>query len=177
MIETENGVFMVDPSMVDILDIDQIKPYEKNAKKHDEEQVQQIINSIKAFGMNDPIGVWGKDNICVEGHGRLLALKQMGETKVPVIHLDNLTDEQRKAYALAHNKLTMNTGFDFSALESELDDLSDYFDMADFGFFDKSNQDFADALDLEDDPKPVYKDDDDKKLYHCPKCGFEFEAE
>ena len=98
MIETENGVFMVDPSMVDILDIDQIKPYEKNAKKHDEEQVQQIINSIKAFGMNDPIGVWGKDNICVEGHGRLLALKQMGETKVPVIHLDNLTDEPHDAH-------------------------------------------------------------------------------
>ena len=175
MIETENGVFMVDPSMVDILDIDEIKPYEKNAKKHDEEQVQQIVNSIKAFGMNDPIGVWGKDNICVEGHGRLLALKQMGETKVPVIHLDNLTDEQRKAYALAHNKLTMNTGFDFSTLESELDNLSDYFDMADFGFFENSDSDVdIDGLFVEHESKP--KTEEPKQI-QCPHCGEWFDLE
>ena len=175
MIETENGVFMVDPSMVDILDIDEIKPYEKNAKKHNEEQVQQIINSIKTFGMNDPIGVWGKDNICVEGHGRLLALKQMGETKVPVIHLDNLTDEQRKAYALAHNKLTMNTGFDFSALESELDALSDYFDMTDFGFFENSDSDVdIDDLFVEHESKP--KDEEPKQI-QCPHCGEWFDLE
>lgn len=176
MIETENGVFMVDPSMVDILDIDQIKPYEKNAKKHDEEQVQQIVNSIKAFGMNDPIGVWGKDNICVEGHGRLLALKQMGETKVPVIHLDNLTDEQRKAYALAHNKLTMNTGFDFSTLESELDDLSDYFDMADFGFFDRDKSDFySDSEGTQKAPEGFKEFSEDMETKHvCPRCGYEW---
>jgi len=175
MIETENGVFMVDPSMVDILDIDEIKPYEKNAKKHDEEQVQQIVNSIKAFGMNDPIGVWGKDNICVEGHGRLLVLKQMGETKVPVIHLDNLTDEQRKAYALAHNKLTMNTGFDFSMLESELDNLSDYFDMADFGFFENSDSDVdIDDLFVEHESKPKTEE---PKQVQCPHCGEWFDLE
>ena len=176
MIETENGVFMVDPSMVDILDIDEIKPYEKNAKKHDEEQVQQIVNSIKAFGMNDPIGVWGKDNVCVEGHGRLLALKQMGEAKVPVIHLDNLTDEQRKAYALAHNKLTMNTGFDFSTLESELDNLSDYFDMADFGFFENNYNDAdIDDLFIEHESKP--KEEEEPKQIQCPHCGEWFDLE
>ena len=136
MVESEKtGIFYIDPSMVDMIPISEIKPYKRNAKKHPQEQIEQIINSIKAFGMNDPIGVWGKSNIIVEGHGRYLALREMGESgNVPVIHLDNLTDEQRKAYALAHNKLTMNTDFDFGTLESELDALQDYFDMADFGF-------------------------------------------
>ena len=144
MIEGKSGAFMIDPSMVDMIPIDDIQPYSKNAKKHPQEQIDQIINSIKAFGMNDPIGVWGEENIIVEGHGRYLALREMGESgEVPVIHLDNLTDEQRKAYALAHNKLTMNTDFNFDILSSELDDLSDYFDMTDFGFLDNE----ADEID------------------------------
>lgn len=135
MVEGKSGAFMIDPSMVDMIPIGEIKPYKRNAKKHPQEQIDQIVNSIKAFGMNDPIGVWGKENIIVEGHGRYLALREMGESgEVPVIHLDNLTDEQRKAYALAHNKLTMNTDFDDSLLMPELEELSDIFDMADFGF-------------------------------------------
>lgn len=120
---------------IDYLDINKIKPYKRNAKKHPQEQIEQIINSIKAFGMNDPIGVWGADNVIVEGHGRYLALREMGESgEVPVIHLDNLTDEQRKAYALAHNQLTMNTGFDDDILSLEMEELDNFFDMADFGF-------------------------------------------
>lgn len=136
MVESEKtGIFYVDPSMVDMIPISAIKPYKRNAKKHPQEQIEQIINSINAFGMNDPIGVWGEDNVIVEGHGRYLALKEMGESGlVPVIHLDNLTDEQRKAYALAHNQLTMNTGWDDELLLPELDELGDIFDMSDFGF-------------------------------------------
>ena len=136
MVESEKtGIFYVEPSMVDMIPIGSIKPYKRNAKKHPQEQIEQIINSINAFGMNDPIGVWGEENVIVEGHGRYLALREMGESGlVPVIHLDNLTDEQRKAYALAHNKLTMNTDFDFDALSLEMDELSDFFDMSDFGF-------------------------------------------
>lgn len=134
MVESEKGIFMVDPSMVDMIEIRDIKPYKRNAKKHPQEQIDQIINSIRQFGMCDPIGVWSEKNIIVEGHGRYLALKQMGETRIPVIHLDNLTDEQRRAYALAHNKLTMNTDFDEDILASELEGLQDFFDMEDFGF-------------------------------------------
>ena len=80
-----------------------IKPYEKNPRKNDN-AVEYVANSIKEFGMSDPIGVWGKDNTIVEGHGRYLACKELGIDNVPVIHLDHLTDEQRRAYALAHNK-------------------------------------------------------------------------
>ena len=171
-VESKNtGIFMVDPSMVDMIPIGSIHPYERNAKKHPQEQIDQIINSIKAFGMNDPIGVWGKDNIIVEGHGRYLALCQMGENgKIPVIHLDNLTEEQRKAYALTHNKLTMNTDFDFDTLEDELNDLYDFFDMADFGFEEMENNSYA------DDSPMGFKDfsEDVETKYKCPKCGYEW---
>jgi site-specific DNA-methyltransferase (adenine-specific) len=153
MVESEKtGIFYVDPSMVDMIPISDIKPYKRNAKKHPQDQIEQIINSINAFGMNDPIGVWGEDNVIVEGHGRYLALREMGESGlVPVIHLDNLTDEQRKAYALAHNKLTMNTDFDEGALSLEMEDLSDFFDMSDFGFDAEEEEDHAPAEIVEDE--------------------------
>ena len=150
---------------IDYLNINKIKPYKRNAKKHPQEQIEQIINSIKAFGMNDPIGVWGKDNVIVEGHGRYLALREMGESgEVPVIHLDNLTDEQRKAYALAHNQLTMNTGFDDDILSLEMDDLSDFFDMSDFGF------DFGEEQETSTQAQEVEEDDFDPDAEAEARC-------
>ena len=116
-----------------MLDIDKLKPYEKNAKQHPKEQIEQIKKSIEQFGMNDPIAVWGEDNTIVEGHGRLEALKELGYDEVPCIRLDHLTDEERKAYTLAHNKLTMNSDFDIEILSEELDDILNI-DMTDFGF-------------------------------------------
>ena len=130
--------------------ISDLKPYEKNAKIHTKEQIDQIVKSIEEFGMNDPIAVWGKDNLIVEGHGRLEALKKMGRDEVECIRLDHLTDEERRAYTLAHNKLTMNTDFDFDILNGELDDILNI-DMSDFGF----NMNFDDdeiEEGLEDNP-------------------------
>lgn len=115
---------------IEYVDINSIKPYKNNAKLHPKEQVEQIKNSIEKFGMNDPIGVW--HNEIVEGHGRYEALKELGYTEAPIIRLDNLTDEERKAYGLAHNKLTMNTDFDIETLNSELEEIT--FDMSEFGF-------------------------------------------
>lgn len=113
--------------------INELTPYENNAKIHTKEQIEQIKTSIEKFGMNDPIGVWGEKNIIVEGHGRLEALKELGYEEVECIRLDHLTDEERRAYTLAHNKLTMNTDFDFTKLEEELKNI-DTIDMADFDF-------------------------------------------
>lgn len=116
---------------IEYVGIDNIKPYLNNAKLHPAEQIEQIKKSIEKFGMNDPIGVW-KDEI-VEGHGRLLALKELGYKEVPIIRLDHLSDEERKAYILAHNKLTMNSDFDIDILNEELDDILNI-NMEDFGF-------------------------------------------
>lgn len=117
---------------IEYVDINSIKPYKNNAKLHPAEQIEQIMKSIEQFGMDDPIGVW-KDEI-VEGHGRLIACKELGMTEVPIIRLDHLTNEERKAYTLAHNKLTMNSDFDIDILNDELMNSFDTIDMSDFGF-------------------------------------------
>ena len=116
---------------VEYVPIDTIKEYENNAKIHTDEQIEQIKKSIQEFGFNDPVGVWHGE--CVEGHGRIIAARQLGMTEIPIIRLDDLTDEQRRAYMLVHNKLTMNTDFDFELLDSELGDIIDI-DMSEFGF-------------------------------------------
>lgn len=153
---------------------DELKPYKNNAKRHPEEQIEQIKESIKEFGFNDPIAV-DKDNVVVEGHGRLIAAMEMELEKVPVIKLDELTEEQRKAYTLIHNKLTMNSGFDFSMLSLELSDLKDTFDMSSFGFedfeldstaFDVKDEDFITGTEI-----TKAKD----KTVTCPHCGESFE--
>lgn len=117
---------------IEYVGIDSIQPYENNARSHGKEDVKAIVKSIEEFGFNDPIGVW--NNQIVEGHGRLLAAKELGMKEVPIIRLDELTDEQRKAYALAHNKTAELSGWDFDVLASELQEITDI-DMTEFGFF------------------------------------------
>ena len=143
---------------IEYIPIEDIKPYKNNAKLHPEEQIQQIKNSILEFGFNDPLALW-HDTI-VEGHGRLLAAQELGYKELPVIRLDDLTDEQRKAYTLAHNKLTMNSDFDLDILTAELDDITDI-DMSDFGF----------DLDFDtDEPAEVVEDDYDEEPPAEPKA-------
>lgn len=128
--------------------VDELVPYAGNAKLHPFEQIEQIANSIEEFGNNDPIAVWhnadGEMEI-VEGHGRLLALKKLGIEECPVICLDHLTDEQRRAYVHIHNKLNMNSGFDIGILSSEIEQL-DSFDWGEFGFDDFDLAEIATAV-------------------------------
>ena len=116
---------------IEYVDIDSIKPYENNSRQHGSEDLKAIVDSIKEFGFKDPIGIW-KDTI-VEGHGRLLAAKKIGMKQVPIIRLDDLTDEQRRAYALAHNKTAELSSWDFNLMNLELTNISEI-DMSLFGF-------------------------------------------
>lgn len=121
---------------VETVPLSSLVEYEGNAKVHDEANVEAIRASIRRFGNCDPIGVWtdGRGRlVIVEGHGRRMALEAEGYETAEVIRLDHLTDEERRAYALAHNQTTMMTDFDMGALEAELDALAD-FDMGEFGF-------------------------------------------
>jgi hypothetical protein len=112
--------------------IKELKPYKKNAKKHPKEQVERIANSIKEFGFTQPVIV-DKNNCVVAGHGRILGAKKAGLKQVPTVMLEELTEEQIKAYRLVDNKLN-ESDWDFSLLDEELGILSDDIDMELFGF-------------------------------------------
>ena len=112
--------------------IKQLKPYKKNAKKHNKEQVEQIANSIKEFGFTQPV-IIDKHDCVVAGHGRILGAKKAGLKQVPTVCLDELTEEQIKAYRLVDNKLN-ESEWDFSLLDEELENLIGDMDMNLYGF-------------------------------------------
>lgn len=123
--------------------LDRLVPYERNARTHSPGQVAQIVASIQEFGFTNPLLVDGADGI-LAGHGRLAAAKDMGLAEVPVIVLNHLSAEQRRAYILADNKLALNAGWDEELLRLELGDLQlAEFDLSLIGF---SDEELADLL-------------------------------
>ena len=138
---------------IEKISIDKIKPYENNAKLHPPEQIEQIKKSIQEFGNNDPIAI-DENGVIIEGHGRYEALKELGFKEIEVIRLSHLSEQQKKAYSLIHNKLTMNTDFDYNILDSELAYINEI-DMSVFGFeLSISGEDFDTEFSLTDDEKP-----------------------
>ena len=163
--------------------LDRLQPYERNARTHSPEQVAQIAASIQEFGFTNPILVDGADGI-LAGHGRLAAAKDMGLAEVPVIVLDHLSPEQRRAYILADNQLALNAGWDIELLQQEVVGLN----LADFDLsllgFDEDR--IASLLDPEginrEEPAAKerigaeeYGEEDFSEFEHkCPRCNFEF---
>lgn len=144
---------------IEYLPIADLKPYERNTRKHGEEDVEGIIKSIEKCGFNDPIGIWSDKNIIVEGHGRLMAAKQLGMETVPCIRLDHLDDKGRREYAILHNATAELSIWDKGFLAMELPEL----DLDDFNFDfgidtdageDYSPDEFGDEFTLADGDKP-----------------------
>lgn len=102
-------------------DIGIVKPYPKNAKKHDSKQIANVAESIKQFGWQQPI-VCDADGVIIIGHCRLLAAKKLGLKKVPVKTVDNLSEEQVKKLRAIDNKLN-ESDWDFDLLGDEIGDL------------------------------------------------------
>ena len=103
--------------------LDSLKPYEKNAKGHGQEQVNKIADSIREFGFLSPLLI-DKDYNIIAGHGRVMAAKQLGMEKVPAVFIEGLTETQRRAYILADNKLTELGGWDDDMVRIELEALN-----------------------------------------------------
>lgn len=126
--------------IIEEIPIEELVPYENNAKKHTREQIAAVEASIREFGFRAPCIVWRNDDgrpEVVAGHARITAAKNLGLKKVPCVSCDDLTDAQRRALTLADNQTTMMTGWDEDLLSYELDTLSMDFDMTDFGFTDE----------------------------------------
>lgn len=143
---------------IETMKVADLVPYAGNAKEHPDWQIDQIAASIEQFGMNDPVGIWhdkdGRPTI-VEGHGRVLALKRLGVEECPVIALDHLDDDGRRAYVHVHNQTTLTSGFDLDVLNAELADIPG-FDWEDFGFDPPvSNEETRSLEDVEETEIPV----------------------
>ena len=117
---------------IEYIAIDELTPYDKNTKVHTKKQIEHIANSITEFGFNDPLGVCGKNNIVLEGNGRIEAARRLGMTELPCVRLDHLSKDEMRAYVIAHNSLNLETGFDDGALYAELKALQE-FDFENFG--------------------------------------------
>ena len=154
--------------------ISELIPYANNARTHNAEQITQIASSIKEFGFNNPILI-DKDNGIIAGHGRLEAAKKLNLAKVPTIRLDHLTDQQRKAYILADNRIAVNSDWDTELLSLELKDLDAEFNLTMLGFDDKElaallNPEQVEGL-TDEDAVPEVPEDPTTKLGDIYKLG------
>ena len=139
-------------------DLNSIRPYENNPRLNDA-AVEYVANSLKRFGWKQPI-VIDKDGVIVAGHTRYKAAKSLGMQTAPCVIADDLTPDEVDAYRLADNKVGEIAEWDFSALEFQLADLEQKFDMTEFGFFDEEE---------EEEPAEVEEDDFDQEPPEQPK--------
>lgn len=116
------------------VEISKLNPYAKNARKHSEEQIEQIAGSIKEFGFLNPILI-DKDHNIIAGHGRVLGATRLGLKKVPCVFVEGLTKKQQRAYIIADNKLAEGSSWDEELLSEELSSLlDDDYDISVTGF-------------------------------------------
>lgn len=160
--------------------IGDIKEYENNAKLHPEEQVNKIVDSIVNFGYNDPIAI-DEDNVVIEGHGRLMAMRQLHSDKeyeIQILRLTGLDEGQKVAYRIAHNKLNMDTGFDLKGLGKEFNFLegTDFFNSS--GFSTKEMTEVWENKDKVEPSSELIAEDSKKIISHtCPDCGHNWDEE
>ena len=153
------------------LNIKDIIPYKNNAKKHDKTQINNVAESIKQFGMVQPI-VIDKNNEIVIGHCRYEALKKLGEKEAPCVMADDLTEEQIKKLRNLDNKLN-ESDWDYDLLKFDIEDL----DFSDFDI-DWEIPEFEETDYYLQEQNDIDLDDYESKSkeIECPSCGFKFEV-
>ena len=122
-------------SKIEMVGVESLKDYERNARSHSAEQVDQIANSITKFGFTAPVLI-GKDGGILAGHGRVMAARKLEMAEVPCVRLAHLSEAERRAYIIADNKIAQNAGWDYKMLENELRSLGSDIDLTGLGFTD-----------------------------------------
>ena len=141
---------------IEYVDADSLVAYDRNSRTHSDQQVEQVARSIEKFGFTNPILI-DDSGVIIAGHGRLMAAKNLGMDSVPTIKLSHLSDEERRAYVIADNKLAEQAGWDEDLLRLEMGELeSAGFDMSLIGFDDKELASLLEAA-----PLPGLTGDDD----------------
>lgn len=149
-----------------------LTPYENNTRKHSPTDIEAIKRSILEDGFDDPIGIWGEDNIIVEGHGRQIAAIELGLDEVPCIRLDHLTDKQRREYAIRHNRTAELSQYDWDKLREECAQLS--IEGQDFPELNFTFDDFGTGT-PEESPEGFKEYGEDTETKNkCPRCGYEW---
>ncbi|EGO4545978.1 ParB N-terminal domain-containing protein [Escherichia coli] len=138
---------------IEYLPVGKLLRYAKNSRTHSDEQVEQLVNSIREFGFTNPVLIDEKNEL-IAGHGRLAAAEILEMDKVPAIRLSNLSEKQKKTYRIADNKLALNAGWDMQLLAEEVKELmDDDFDIDLLGFND------AELDEMLSDEQPQEEDD------------------
>ena len=151
-------------------DLDSIIPYEKNAKKHDEQQINNVAESIRQYGFVQPI-VIDRDGVIVIGHCRALAAKKLGMQSVPCVCVEDLTPEQVNALRLVDNK-SNESDWDWEMLADELTGL----DLDGFSFdWNVANADLN-ASNMDDYFTDAPEKEKKLERIQCPHCGEWFEV-
>jgi DNA modification methylase len=141
---------------IDYLPTGTLHPYPRNARIHSKKQIKQIADSIRQFGFTNPLLI-DKDNMILAGHGRLAAAELLGLDTLPCVRLEHMTPAQKKAYALADNKLALNAGWDDELLALELQELmavGEGFDIGLTGFTIAEVDGLIEGLNVEEPGSP-----------------------
>jgi ParB-like chromosome segregation protein Spo0J len=116
------SVSKLDSRSLERIEISQLKPDKRNARTHSKRQIEQIAASIKRFDFTAPILI-DEDNRIIAGHGRVAAAKLLEHSDVPCLRLPHLSASEKRAYALADNKVALNASWDIEILASEFQEL------------------------------------------------------
>ena len=151
-------------------------PYARNARTHSDAQIAQIADSIREFGFRSPVLIDGKSGI-IAGHGRVEAARMLGLTEVPCIDCSDMSETQKRAFALADNRIALNAGWDEEMLGLELADLGDLeVDLGALGFSSAELQQLAGEVpDFAPAPEGDQGRLDTKAHVTCPACGHAFQ--
>ena len=155
---------------IELRDINELTPHPRNSRTHSPEQLTKLAKSIEQFGFVKPI-IADEDDVILAGHGIWEAAKHRGMTEVPVLSKTDLTDEQKRAYMIADNRLSELSSWDWDRLADELQVISGARDLAELGF---DRWDPQAGMSVKHTKTGELSEDDLETTNTCPSCGFEY---